>query len=356
MEVSVENRGADVERVLLRDSPPRLSEVARGSTTLLSGLKSGEKATLRYELGFREPGEYSFGSCSVKAESMFGLAEKTSEFKIGTAVRVYPRRLVKTLDPGPARPFGWSGATPSRFKGGRLEYMSMRAYVPGDPLKDVNWKASARLARTLVNERRVERGLDCIVTVDLSSESLPRVGGWSGRADVITASYELASTLIRSGDRVGMMVVGRVLKKIGPGFGPRHLKVMVENLVDSQEGDVWSMKHTELFLEMFYRKQYKLRGGTLFFVFAWPSQALFDTVVSLADKGFACNSLLVDTLESEEAALEGQRVLKPGEAQFGRRFAAAERESFRAMLAPYSNVYLWRKGEGLVEPPGRAGA
>ena len=349
VEVALENRGPTAERVLLQDTPPALGEVVRGSTSMLCRLGTGEKATLRYEVKFADPGTHSFGSCSLRLSSMFGLSEKRLTLPAPADIRVYPRHLVKSLETGRAKAFGWSGVTPSRYKGGRLEFVDIREYSIGDPLKDVNWRASARLGRTLVNEWRIERGLDCVVVVDLSSESLPKVGEWSARPEVITAAYELTSSLVAAGNRVGMLVMGNILKKIRPGFGSRHLQLMVENLVDSQEGTVWSMGYTEEFLGLFFRKQYTTRGGTLFFVFAWPSPELFETVKSLSEKGFTCNSVLVDVLGGEERALEKQKILRPGEAGFGERFARAEEDFFKGMLAPASNVYVWRAGEGFVE-------
>ena len=321
---------------------------------MLCGLPTGEKATLRYEVRFSDPGEHFFGSCHLRLQTMFGLAGGDLDIPAPATIRVYPRRLVKTLATGPAKAFGWSGVTPSRYKGGRLEFVDIREYSVGDPLKDVNWRASARAGRMLVNEWRIERGLDCVVVVDLSSESLPKVGDWNARADVITAAYELTSSLVAAGNRVGMLVMGSILKKIRPGFGSKHLQLMVENLVDSHEGTVWSMGFTEEFLEMFFRRQYTTRGGTLFFIFAWPSADLYETVTSLSAKGFTCNSVLVDVLGAEQAALRRQNLLGPGEAEFGLRFARAEEDFHKGTLASASNVYVWRAGEGFIEAGRRA--
>jgi uncharacterized protein (DUF58 family) len=354
VELTLENHGPRVQMLFFQDTPPATSEIVRGSTCMLCGLGTGGRATLRYEVKFGNPGEHNFGSCHLRLQSMFGLTERRLDLPAPMTIRVYPRHLVKSLATGPAKAFGWSGATPSRYKGGRLDFVDIREYAVGDPLKDVNWRASARMGRTLVNEWRIERGLDCVIVVDLSSESLPKVGDWDARSDVITAAYELTSSLVAAGNRVGMLVMGSILKKIRPGFGSRHLQLMVENLVDSQEGSVWSMGYTEEFLEMFFRRQYTMRGGTLFFVFAWPSPELFDTVASLSEKGFTCNSVLVDVLGKEESALTRQKLLASKEAEFGLRFARAEEDFHKGMLNSASDVYVWRAGEGFTEARRRA--
>jgi len=361
VELTLENHGRKIEKALLHDIPPTLAtgslfhdvsparaRVTKGATSLLCGIDEGGKATLRYEVEFSEPGEYRFGSCSVLVQSMFGLAERRHDFPSPLTVRVYPRRLVKSVDTGPAIAFGWSGVTPSRYRGGRLDFMNIRNYASGDPLKDVNWKASGRLGKMLVNEWHVERGLDCVVIVDMSAGSLPRVGDWNGRGEVVTSAYELTCALVRSGNRVGLLLMGSSLAKVKPGFGSRQLKAMVEMLVDSREGKIWSMKYTDQFLEMFFRRQYTLRKGTLFFVSAWPGVELLESVSELSRKGFVCNSVLVDALGGEGLALTKTKVLGPEEVEFGLRFARAEVESFKVMLAEFSDVYVWTAHRGFT--------
>ena len=361
VELTLENRGRRLEKILVndtlpamtagrfRDVPPARASVTRGSTSLLCGINENSRVTLRYEMQFSEPGEYRFESCSVRLQSMFGLAERALILPSPLSVRVYPRHLVKTVNTGLARAFGWSGVTPSKYRGGRLDFMNIRNYVSGDPLKDVNWNASARQGKMLVNEWQVERGLDCVVIVDLSAGNLPRVGEWSGRGEIVTSAYELACSLVGSGNRVGMLVMGNYLDKARPGFGSRQLKAMVEMLVDSREGDVWSMKYVEHFLELFFSREYALREGTLFFVFAWPSVELLESVSSLSRKGFDCNSVLVDVLGGEGRALTEQRLFKPEEVEFGLKFARAEANSFKTTLASISDVYVWTAGGGFTE-------
>jgi len=362
VELTLENQGLRIEKVLLRDTPPALAtslhfrdipptraKVTKGSTELLCGMKEGGKATLRYEVQFSEPGEYRFEYCTVLVQSMFGLGERILVLPSPLTVRVYPRRLVKEVETGPAMAFGWSGVTPSKYKGGRLDFMNIRSYSAGDPLKDVNWKASGRLGKLLVNEWHVERGLDCVIIVDLSAGSLPRVGDWNGRGEVITSAYELACSLVGPGNRVGLLVMGSTLDKVRPGFGSKQLKAMVETLVDSREGETWSMRHAEEFLELFFGRQYIQHKGTLFFVFAWPGVELLEVVSSLSRKGFVCNSVFVDTLGGEGQALTDHGILGAKEVEFGVRFARAEEDSFKAMLTAVSDVYAWSAGGGFTE-------
>jgi len=349
VELTLKNKGRLIEKVLIQDEPPPHAKVTKGSTSLLCQLEEGGEAKLRYEIRFDEPGQHHFGSCSLRVETMFGMTERRLVMPSPLLLRIYPRRLVKNVRTGPARAFGWSGDAPSKYKGGRLDFMNIRNYTPGDPIKEVNWKASGRLGKILVNEWRVERGLDCVVIVDLSSDGLPKVGEWSGKGQVVTSAYELASSLVQSGNRVGMLVMGSYLGRIRPGFGAKQLRAIVEMLVDSREGSVWSMRYVEHFLELFFSRQYALSEGTLFFVFAWPSVDLLESVASLSAKGFVCNSIFVDMLEREGQALEEFRKLTHKDVEFGTRFARAEAESLKSTLAMVSDVYVWTAYGGFKE-------
>ncbi len=355
VELRVENRGPDVKVMLVNDFPPREAKVVRGSTALLCPLKAGGRARLRYEVTFDEPGEFSFLDPTFRASSSFGLSESATTIRAPASIRVYPKRTTEETRTARARAFAWAGNTASKYRGGRVEFMDIRAYSPGDPLKSINWRASARAGRTLVNEWQADRGLDCVILVDLSPRNLPRVGEWSARTSVITASYELAGSLLDSGNRVGMLIMGDMLHKVRPGFGSRHLKKMVEYLVQSKEGEVWSLGHAEPFLELFFRRQYSTRGGTLFFVMAGADELALETVGALSKRGFVCNSVLVSTLSQEAEGLVATKSLGAERVEFGTRMVRAENEAYKTAFARVSNVYEWSEGRGFAEVGGRAG-
>lgn len=349
VELTLSNLGDDIERLHLDDGPPRSAQVVRGAVSFDSSIRRNSDVTLRYELVLREPGEFNFGTTGIRLRSLFGLSERSFVFYAPFSLRVYPKLLTPKLSPLRARAFGWAGTTPSSYRGGRLEFMNIRGFVTGDRIRDVNWKASARLGKRLVNEWQVERGLDCVVIVDLFSDDLPKVGEWSARGDVIEAAHEVATSFMSSGNRVGMLIMGQLLYKVKPGFGIRRLRAMVEGMVDSQEGGVWNLENVEEFLEEFFRKQYVGRGGTLFLVSAGTNMRLINAVALLSRRGFVCNTVVVDVLKGESSALAEKKLLEAGEVEFGSRFARAELDWFEGRLAPYSNVFEWSREHGLVE-------
>jgi uncharacterized protein (DUF58 family) len=349
VELTVTNEGTDLERMVLEDQLPRGVKITRGSTYMTCALRRRASATLRYEVSMLDPGDVHFGECLLRVQSLFGLTEQRFELVAPASVRIYPRLLSRKILASRAKALSFTGTSPSRFKGGRVEFMNIRRHVYGDPLRDINWKASARQGKRLVNEWHVERGLECVMIVDLFDRDVPKVGSWSARTDVIASAYELSHALIGSGNRVGLLVLGAEPVRLQPGFGSKHLKVLLDRLITAHEGGVWSAQSVEEFLERFFRKQYRFRVGALFFVTASPSVDALKAVRALAIKGFSCHTILVNTLEQESAAISELRIVGGPSLSVGTRAAVAEREWFESRFETCSQVYEWSGDSGFVE-------
>ena len=66
-----------------------------------------------------------------------------------------------------------------RSRADGLEFADTRAFVPGDRLRSVNWRASARRGELIVNERHPDRNADVVLFLDSFAEA--RGGDEDGR-------------------------------------------------------------------------------------------------------------------------------------------------------------------------------
>ena len=108
----------------------------------------------------------------------------------------------------------------------------MRPLAPGDPLKRVNWRASARRGELWVNESHPERNTDVILFVDSFAEA--RLGG-EGTLDLaVRATAALADAYVGRRDRVGLIGFGGILRWLVPGTGIVQLYRIVDALLDTQ--------------------------------------------------------------------------------------------------------------------------
>ena len=126
-----------------------------------------------------------------------------------------------------------SPATRSRGrKGEGIEFADIRPWAPGDPLKRVNWRASARRGELWVNESHPERNTDVILFVDSFAEA--RLGD-EGTLDLaVRATAALADAYVRRRDRVGLIGFGGILRWLAPGTGIVQLYRIIDALLDTQ--------------------------------------------------------------------------------------------------------------------------
>jgi uncharacterized protein (DUF58 family) len=185
----------DARRVLLRQpATPALEVRARGGARELRG-----------EIMPVARGRHSLPGVAGASVGPLGLARWHHAEGEATEVLVYPdlltaRRLALRLRQGRAAPDG-------RLRRGPLglgtEFESIREYSPDDDIRQVNWRASARLGRPMSNQYRVEQDHDVVCLLDagrLMAAPLERGTLLDAALDAATATALVADEL---GDRFG---------------------------------------------------------------------------------------------------------------------------------------------------------
>ncbi len=111
----------------------------------------------------------------------------------------------------------------SSVSGESLELRELRELQPGDPLRKIAWKASARRGRLLVRDDEQEHRHLLWFVLDASVEL------WAGHPSesaldlAIDRVASMIRQALRQGDRVGLCVVaGRTLVRIAPDQGANH--------------------------------------------------------------------------------------------------------------------------------------
>jgi uncharacterized protein (DUF58 family) len=148
------------------------------------------------------------------------------------SLRVYPREdtLRRILQPRDTQVF--AGSEVARHKGEGIEFADVRPWAPGDALKRINWRASARRSEVWVNESHPERNADVIFFVD-SFEEARRAG--AGTLDfAVRATAALADAYVGRRDRVGLVSFGGILRWLQPGMGTVQLYRVIDALLDTE--------------------------------------------------------------------------------------------------------------------------
>ncbi len=117
-----------------------------------------------------------------------------------------------------------AGQYKSVFRGVGIEFEEVREYAPGDDVKSIDWKVSARLGKPFVKRYREERELIVMLLVDLSASG--RFGTQENFKQEISAETAaiLAFNAIRNNDKVGaILFTDQVERYIPPQKGSGHV-------------------------------------------------------------------------------------------------------------------------------------
>ena len=118
----------------------------------------------------------------------------------------------------------------TRHVGPGVEYADIRAYVPGDQLRTVNWPVSARRGSLHVTERLTDRAADVVVLLDTSAQA----PGPASAATERTArgAAQVVQSALRNGDRAGFVAPGgRRPRWLGADIGRRQFYRVLDTVL-----------------------------------------------------------------------------------------------------------------------------
>jgi uncharacterized protein (DUF58 family) len=148
-------------------------------------------------------------------------------------VRVYPdlaaaRALVRRLRSGAV---GNPGGLARGPLGLGTDFESVREYSPSDDIRQLNWRATARLGRPMSNQYRVERDRDVVCVLDSGRLMAAPIGSRTMLDAALDAVAVLALAADELGDRCGAVAFDSSVRR---SLAPRHLggRAVVEALFE----------------------------------------------------------------------------------------------------------------------------
>ncbi|HUT75387.1 MAG TPA: DUF58 domain-containing protein [Armatimonadota bacterium] len=202
--IVLRNRSAYRFRCLVRDEPPLDMPNDRPRMSCELGARSECRATYRVTPPRR--GDYGFGALNMRVTGGFGLLMRQLRFDLTQRVKVYPSLAGIRAHEVAARKERLAdlGVHLSRLRGTGLEFESLRAYVPGDELRRVDWKATARRAEPITRQFDVERSQHIVLCLDLGRTMASDLGAMTKTDHAVNAATLLAYVADKAGDWVGV--------------------------------------------------------------------------------------------------------------------------------------------------------
>ena len=176
-------------------------------------------------------GRIEFVSVRIWTTFPFGLARKSVTFELPAAAIVRPvelplrREVIEEL----SAPATW-GEGAERLPGHGDEFFALREYTPGDSLRRISWRRSARTGDLVVRQEALPAPMKLWVVLLLQrADATVAAGALRERA------IALAAALVRSASASGM-AIGLVAPGVArpPRTGHRHVDLLVCDLAVSE--------------------------------------------------------------------------------------------------------------------------
>lgn len=274
-------------------------------------------------------GVYQLGPTRVIAGDPFGLFYRETTFQGNERLLVLPYYEPISFFP---YPMGYlpGGKALNRKSLEVTPYAAgVREYQPGDPLRRIDWKSSARKERLMVKEFDQDPQSNICIFIDASESSNPEKREevhlkkkpsniierkkYALPKDafeyVISYSAALAEYYVRQEKAVGMISEGQGLYKLAPDLGERQLDKIFEALaIIKNKGQLTFQELIESQINSIQR------GSTIVFVSASTDTSLIDVLQAIKARNYVPAFIGVDIASfdqgrSNDELIQGLQVL-----------------------------------------------
>lgn len=113
-----------------------------------------------------------------------------------------------------------------------MEFEEVREYVPGDEIKSIDWKVTARMGRPYIKRYREEREQVIMLLVDMSRSGLFGTREKNKRETITELASILAFHAIKNGDKVGVILFTKDIESyIPPKRGAAHVWRVIREIL-----------------------------------------------------------------------------------------------------------------------------
>jgi uncharacterized protein (DUF58 family) len=184
-------------------------------------LAAGQRKTHAYHLRPVKRGEYAFGALNAYAGSLIGLVMRRYRFDMGKTIPVFPSflQMRRYQLMAISNRLSEIGVKKIRRVGHSMEFEQIRDYVPGDDIRTVNWKATARRNQMMVNSFTEEKSQQVYCVIDKGRVMKMPFDGLSLLDHSINASLVLSNVALLKQDKAGIITFSEEIGDFLPASG-----------------------------------------------------------------------------------------------------------------------------------------
>jgi len=248
----VQNTSKHTLRIECKDSSNRFLKVVTNSskpeeesykknktkTNLIHWVKAGTEQVFSYNIIPSKRGHFILAKIHMRYMGLLGLYMKYTTAECPIDLKVYPnvRDLSKYRIMVQRSRLLPQGDKNIRMLGMSTEFESLRPYVIGDDYRKINWTATARENKFIVNQYQIERNQPVYILLDTGRPMSYMVNGYKKLDYAINAALILADIANQQGDKAGLIVYDSKIKAhISPGQGAEHRNQLMHTLYNVED-------------------------------------------------------------------------------------------------------------------------
>ncbi len=237
------------------DDLPEGLDVIEGRSSFVASFSCGEERVFSYKVKVRR-GIHEFNFVKLRYRDPFGFFEREKTVDLYNELIGVPR-IEEVQTPYSTKGTKITvGPLPSPRVGEGVEFHAIREYQPGDPLRIINWKATARTGRIMANEYESERKVDVIIIVDAA------YAGKEVFDHLVRAAASLMLDSLNNGTSFGLLLAEEVPLWVRIDYGKRHFFKCID-LLSTAKPDKNNMIAYQV--EHLVRSRFPARAQILYF-------------------------------------------------------------------------------------------
>jgi uncharacterized protein (DUF58 family) len=224
VKLAIQNNSLEAVHLFIEEPVQPEMKITDGELSLWATLRPGESTELKYAFTATR-GNFSWKSIRTKVSDPLGLIATEIFLPDNSTVQVRPQiKKFKGISLRPRNTVHSPGSIPARIGGTGTDFFGVREYHPGDSLRTLDWRLTARHPRKFfTKEFEQEEIAEIGLILDARRNTDLRIGEESLFEYSVSATASLAEMFLHQGHRVSLLVFGGMMQTAFPGYGKMQL-------------------------------------------------------------------------------------------------------------------------------------
>ena len=222
--LSLQNESPETVHLFVEEPVQPGMKITEGTLGQWATLRPAESTELSYTFA-AERGDFSWTSIRARVSDPLGLIATETLLPDDSTAQVRPQiRKFKSISLRPRNTVHSPGSIPARLGGRGTDFFGIREYHPGDSLRTLDWRLTARHPRKFfTKEFEQEEIAEIGLILDARRNTQLQIGEESLFDYGVNAAASLAEMFLHQGHRVSLLVFGGMMLTAFPGYGKRQL-------------------------------------------------------------------------------------------------------------------------------------